>query len=38
MADHKGFDFKCGVPLSHVPDGAIVRGHVGEDESRRAPR
>ena len=32
MADHKGFDFKRGVPLSHVPDGAIVRGHVGDDE------
>ena len=32
MADPKGFDFKSGVPLQQIPDGAIVAGHVGDDE------
>ena len=32
MGDSKGFDFKAGVPLDQVPDGAIVAGHVGDDD------
>jgi len=32
MADPKGFDFRSGVPLQQIPDGAIVAGHVGDDE------
>ncbi|HYN09641.1 MAG TPA: FAD-dependent oxidoreductase [Vicinamibacterales bacterium] len=32
MTDPKGFDFRSGVPLQHIPDGAIVAGHVGDDE------
>ena len=32
MTDNKGFDFKAGVPLRQIPDGAIVAGHVDDDE------
>ena len=32
MTDTKGFDFKAGVPLQQIPEGAIVAGHVGDDE------
>ena len=32
MTDTKGFDFRSGVPLQQIPDGAIVAGHVGDDE------
>ena len=32
MADSKGFDFRSGVSLQQIPDGAIVAGHVGDDE------
>ena len=32
MGDSKGFDFKAGVPIDQIPDGAIVAGHVGDDE------
>ena len=32
MGDSRGFDFKAGVPLDQIPDGAIVAGHVGDDE------
>ena len=32
MADKKGFDFRSGAPLQLIPDGAIVAGHVGDDE------
>ena len=28
----KGFDFRSGVSLQNIPDGAIVAGHVGDDE------
>jgi NADPH-dependent 2,4-dienoyl-CoA reductase/sulfur reductase-like enzyme/nitrite reductase/ring-hydroxylating ferredoxin subunit len=32
MSEPKGFDFRRGVPLEQIPDGAIVAGHVGDDE------
>src|SRR5687767_11715817 len=32
MSDPKGFDFRSGVPLQQIPEGAIVAGHVGDDE------
>ena len=32
MTDTKGFDFTAGVPLQQIPEGAIVAGHVGDDE------
>jgi NADPH-dependent 2,4-dienoyl-CoA reductase/sulfur reductase-like enzyme/nitrite reductase/ring-hydroxylating ferredoxin subunit len=32
MADKKGLDFRSGVPLQQIADGAIVAGHVGDDE------
>jgi NADPH-dependent 2,4-dienoyl-CoA reductase/sulfur reductase-like enzyme/nitrite reductase/ring-hydroxylating ferredoxin subunit len=32
VSDPKGFDFRSGVPLRQIPDGAIVAGHVGDDE------
>ena len=32
MTDTMGFDFKAGVPLRQIPEGAIVAGHVGDDE------
>ena len=32
MSDPKGFDFRNGVPLQQISDGAIVAGHVGDDE------
>jgi NADPH-dependent 2,4-dienoyl-CoA reductase/sulfur reductase-like enzyme/nitrite reductase/ring-hydroxylating ferredoxin subunit len=32
MTDTNGFDFKTGVPLGQIPDGAIVAGHVDDDE------
>ena len=32
MSDTKGLDFTAGVPLRQIPEGAIVAGHVGDDE------
>jgi NADPH-dependent 2,4-dienoyl-CoA reductase/sulfur reductase-like enzyme/nitrite reductase/ring-hydroxylating ferredoxin subunit len=32
MPETRGFDFKTGVPLRKIPDGAIVAGHVDDDE------
>jgi NADPH-dependent 2,4-dienoyl-CoA reductase/sulfur reductase-like enzyme/nitrite reductase/ring-hydroxylating ferredoxin subunit len=32
MSDRKGIDFKAGVPLRQIPGGAIVAGHVDDDE------
>jgi NADPH-dependent 2,4-dienoyl-CoA reductase/sulfur reductase-like enzyme/nitrite reductase/ring-hydroxylating ferredoxin subunit len=32
MSDQKGFDFRRGVPFHEIADGAIVAGHVGDDE------
>jgi NADPH-dependent 2,4-dienoyl-CoA reductase/sulfur reductase-like enzyme/nitrite reductase/ring-hydroxylating ferredoxin subunit len=32
MSDPKGFDFRSGVPLQQIPDGAIVAGHLGDVE------
>jgi len=32
MSESKGFDFRAGVPLRQISDGALVAGHVGDDE------